>query len=450
MSNVIDIDEVQQFGPLKPPQPIGPMDKFANQINPLFSLSSEKGKAQQRIIDAFDKERANRVKEYICRWAYEAAIPFHSFEKDSFKLLVEAIGQYGPGAQVPNKYEMSETCLKKEVDRVRESLKVHEAEWKLNGCSIMTDAWTDRKKRSSMNLCVNLRLDTVFLSSKECSMEAHTSQFIFEYVKHDIQQVGEENVVQIVTDNASNNMGAAKLLREKMPLIFWTCCVTHSINLMLESIAGLPRFSRVLQQANALTIFIHAHHKTLAMMRSFTKKRDIVRPGVTRFASAFLTLQSLAGKKAELKAMFTSNEWDGCKFAKSVKGKQAYSTILSHAFWQGVALCLKVFAPLVKVLRIVDQDKKPSIGFVYGELMQAKEDIKNALNGAQDWLVNDEVVVGDEVEVGDEELDDEALRPSQSSRLREVEEDNFESESTVKKKLMWMWMLSLKMMKIMS
>jgi len=52
--------------------------------------------------------------------------------------------------------------------------------------------------------------------------------------------------------------------------------------------------------------------------------------------------------------MFTSNEWDECKFAKTVKEKQAYSTVLSHAFWQGVALCLNVFAPLVEMLRIVD------------------------------------------------------------------------------------------------
>ncbi|XP_019178097.1 PREDICTED: uncharacterized protein LOC109173320 [Ipomoea nil] len=178
-------------------------------------------------------------------------------------------------------------------------------------------------------------------------------------------------------------MGAAKLLKEKRPLIFWTCCATHSINLMLESIAGLPRFKRVLEQAKSLTIFIYAHYKTLAMMRSFTKKRDIVRPGVTKFASAFLTLQNLADTKVELKTMFISNEWDECKFANTVKGKHAYYTVVSQAFWQGVALCLKVFAPLVNVLRIVDQDKKPSMGFVYGELIQAKEDIKKALNGVE-------------------------------------------------------------------
>ncbi|XP_042456357.1 uncharacterized protein LOC122040933 [Zingiber officinale] len=175
-------------------------------------------------------------------------------------------------------------------------------------------------------------------------------------------------------------MGAAKLLKEKRPTYFWTSCATHSINLMLESIASIPRFKKVIDQAKALTIFIYAHHKTLALMRSYTKKRDIVRPGVTRFASAFLTLQSLSEKKSQLRAMFTSTDWEECKFSKSVKGKTSYTTVLSIGFWIGVSLCLKVFAPLVKVLRIVDADKKLSMGFVYGELLQAKKDIKNALS----------------------------------------------------------------------
>ncbi|XP_019156977.1 PREDICTED: uncharacterized protein LOC109153576 [Ipomoea nil] len=345
-TNSIDVDELQQSEHMRPPPPIGPMDKFANQINPEISLSSRRGTAQQRIIEAFDKERVNRVKEYICRWAYEAAVPFHVIEKDSFKLMIEAAGQFGPGAQTPNRYELSETYLKKEVDRVRDSLKEHEALWKEN----------------------------------ECSSEAHTCQFIFEYVELGIEQVGEENVVQIVTDNAANNMGAAKLLKEKRPRLFWTCCATHSVNLMLESIAGLPRFKKVLDQAKSLTIFIYAHYKTLAMMRTYTKKRDIVRPGVTRFASAFLTLQSLLAKKTELRAMFTSNEWEECRFAKTVKEKASYSTVLNTSFWQGVTLCLNVFEPLVKVLRIVDQDKKSSMGFLYGELLQAKDDIKKAFN----------------------------------------------------------------------
>ncbi|GJT04227.1 pescadillo-like protein [Tanacetum coccineum] len=115
-------------------------------------------------------------------------------------------------------------------------------------------------------------------------------------------------------------------------------------------------------------------------MRQFTKRRDIVRPGVTRFASGFLTLQSLAEKKSQLRSMFCSEEWEKCTFSKTVKGKTVYALVLNAAFWAGVTTCLKVFAPLVKVLRLVDADWKPSMGFIYGELKKARQEIKDALN----------------------------------------------------------------------
>ncbi|KZV45877.1 hypothetical protein F511_35545, partial [Dorcoceras hygrometricum] len=268
--------------------------------------------------------------------------------------------------------------------------------WAKNGCSIMTDAWIDRKRRSILIMCVNCREGTTFLESKESSDEAHTARLIFEYVDKCVEHVGAQNVVQIVTDNATNNMAAAKLMKEKRPGIFWSSCATHTINLMLESIGKLPKFKKVIDQAKFFTIFIYAHHKTLSLMRSFTKKRDIIRPGVTRFASNFLTLQSLIEKKSNLRAMFTSDLWENCKWSKTTKGKSAYSTVMSMSFWNGVTLCLKIFAPLVRVLRLVDGDRKPSMGFLYGELLRAKREkernvdvllAKDASN-AQGWIVD--------------------------------------------------------------
>jgi hypothetical protein len=35
-------------------------------------------------------------------------------------------------------------------------------------------------------------------------------------------------------------------------------------------------------------------------------------------------------------------------------------------------MCLSVFEPLVKLIRLVDGDVKPSMGFFYGELTKAK------------------------------------------------------------------------------
>ena len=61
-------------------------------------------------------------------------------------------------------------------------------------------------KRSIMNLCTNTSEGTTFLMSKEISNQSHTSEVIYELVDKAIEDVGAENVVRIVTDNASNNM----------------------------------------------------------------------------------------------------------------------------------------------------------------------------------------------------------------------------------------------------
>jgi len=252
-----------------------------------------------------------------------------------------------------------------------------------NGCSVMTDAWSDRKRRSIMNLCTNCADGSSFVSSKEMSDVSHTSEVIFELVDKAIEDIGPDDVVQVVTDNASNNMGAKKLLLEKRPNIFWTSCATHTINLMLQGIGNMPRFKKVIDQAKAIAIFVYGHTRTLECLRHFTEGREIIRPGVTRFASAFLTLNSILEKKDQLRKMVVHNRWDTLKDVKSKKGKDATATILSPTFWKDVKLCLSVFEPLVKVLRLVDGDVKPSMGFIYGELLKAKREIKEAYGNVQ-------------------------------------------------------------------
>ncbi|KAH7670398.1 Ribonuclease H-like protein [Dioscorea alata] len=88
-------------------------------------------------------------------------------------------------------------------------------------------------------------------------------------------------------------------------------------------------------------------------------------------------------KKSELRTMFASSDWDKCKHSQSTKGRATYSTIMNVGFCNGVGLCLKVFAPLVWVLHLVDVDKKPSMGILYGELLHAKEEIKGALKNQE-------------------------------------------------------------------
>ncbi|KAG7544115.1 hypothetical protein ISN45_Aa07g039810 [Arabidopsis thaliana x Arabidopsis arenosa] len=372
-------DELQEeHGTQTAPHFQGPMDKFANHINPEASLAART--RQQNIHDAISKEKTHVVRQYCARWMYESSIPFNAIDNESFRLFCEALGQFGPGWVPPTQYQLREPLLNEEQERTKKKLKSLEVEWEEQGCSVMTDAWTDMKRRSIMNLCVNSRGGTCFLSSKDTSKDSHTGEFIFKYIEKCIGDIGAKKVVQVVTDNATNNVAAARMLKEMRPNIFWTGCAAHTIDLMLEGVSKLPWFAKVISQAKALTVFVYAHHKTLSMMRAHTKKRDIVRPGATRFATCFLTLQSLHEKKSQLMSMFGSDEWHECKHSKCVKGKQASDTVMSFAFWSSVIMVLKVFSPMVKVLRLADGEKKPSMGFIYGEILEAKKSIKEASN----------------------------------------------------------------------
>ncbi|GJZ06037.1 hypothetical protein Tco_0539830 [Tanacetum coccineum] len=93
----------------------GLIDNFANKVNLEESLKKGKGK-NVNLSNPIWKDRIWMVKKYISRWAYESAIPFHAFESDSFKMLLEVVGQFGVRLPPPPRYEMSTTLLKEEVE----------------------------------------------------------------------------------------------------------------------------------------------------------------------------------------------------------------------------------------------------------------------------------------------------------------------------------------------
>jgi hypothetical protein len=90
--------------------------------------------------------------------------------------------------------------------------------------------------------------------------------------------------------------------------------------------------------------------------------------------------------------MVVHSRWDSLKDVKSNKGKNATTTILNPSFWKDVKLTLAIFAPLFKVLCLVDGDVKPSMGFVY-ELLKAKRHVKEALGNVENRFKDVVVVI---------------------------------------------------------
>ncbi|XP_006605739.1 uncharacterized protein [Glycine max] len=263
--------------------------------------------------------------------------------------MVAAIGQYGPHLPIHSYHDIRVPLLKKEVEYTENLMKGYREQWVKYVCTIMSDAWTDRKQRCIINFLINSQAGTMFLKSVDGSDFVKTGENLFELLDAIVEEVGEANVVQVVTNNESNYVLAGKLLEEKRKHIYWTPCAAHCIDLMLEDIGKLSLIRKTIRRAINLVGFIYAHSSTLSLLRNFTNKRELVRRAITRFVTSYLILERLHKEKTNIRKMFTSDEWTLNKLSKEPKGKEAAKVVLMPSFWNSVVYTLKVMAPLVKV-----------------------------------------------------------------------------------------------------
>ena len=96
----------------------------------------------------FKKGERDLVIQQIARFFYTSAIPFNCVKNPEFLRMIDMISRFGSGLRPPSYHEIRETCLKKEVDFTQQMLEEYKVEWKKTGCSIMSDGWSDKKRRS--------------------------------------------------------------------------------------------------------------------------------------------------------------------------------------------------------------------------------------------------------------------------------------------------------------
>lgn len=73
--------------------------------------------------------------------------------------------------------------------------------------------------------------------------------------------------------------------------------------------------------------------------------------------------------------MILSKEWAESKWGKDDIGKKMRSYFMQDSFWRNIVYALKLTGPLVKVLRMVDGETKPAMGYIYEAMDIAKEAI---------------------------------------------------------------------------
>ena len=64
---------------------------------------------------------------------------FHAITLESFAIMCESIGRFGPDFKPPSMYELRVPLLKKQVEETKKAILEHKKEWAHKGCSILSD-----------------------------------------------------------------------------------------------------------------------------------------------------------------------------------------------------------------------------------------------------------------------------------------------------------------------
>ncbi|XP_057864954.1 uncharacterized protein LOC131072720 [Cryptomeria japonica] len=111
-------------------------------------------------------------------------------------------------------------------------------------------------------------------------------------------------------------------------------------------------------------------------MRQHTDGKDLVRSGVTRFATNFLNLQSILRALPNLKRMFVSERWLQSSYCRKPEAEKVVKAVFDDRYAKLMEEIINLSEPLVRVLRMVDGDKSP-IGYLYEAMDKAKEAIQH-------------------------------------------------------------------------
>ncbi|CAH1453656.1 unnamed protein product [Lactuca virosa] len=247
---------------------------------------------------------------------------------------------------------------------------------KKKGVTIVSDGWSDPTRKPLINFMATSGNGPLFLKAVNCFGEVKDRFFIAELMKEVINEIGHENIVQIITDNAANCKAAGEIIESQFPHIYWTPCVVHTLNLALKNICS-PRnvetndltyeqcswIKEVHEEVFAIKNLIMNHNMRLSIFTKFTPLR-LLSVADTRFASIIVMLKRLKLIKRGLQAMVISEEWSSYRLDDTEKANAVKEYILNDDWWDKVSYILSFTGPIYEMIRACDTDK-PCLHLVY-------------------------------------------------------------------------------------
>ncbi|GAV76915.1 DUF659 domain-containing protein, partial [Cephalotus follicularis] len=189
------------------------------------------------------------------------------------------------------------------------------------GIIVVCDGWSDAQRRPLINFMAASKGGAIFLKAVNTQKEYKDQFYVVSLITDTIAEVGPQNVVQVITDNAPIFKSAGAIVEMQYPFIFWMPCVVHTLNLALKNICAAKNTEKneiTYEECSWITVvtddvvfirnFIMNHSMRLAIFNEFVHLK-LLAVADTRFASVIVMLKRFKLIKRGLQTMVISDQW---------------------------------------------------------------------------------------------------------------------------------------------
>lgn len=361
---LIEAKSLVNISPEKPLLSVEPITPIARNFPPI---------AQAISLPGNNQENAERS---IALFFFENKIDFGVARSSSYHQMIEAVGKCGSGFVGPSPETLKATWLERIKSEVSLQSKDVEKEWAMTGCTLIAETWTDNKMKALINFLVSSPSRTFFYKSVDASSYFKNLKCLSELFDSIIQDFGPENVVQLVVDNTLHCTGIVNHILQNYGNVFVSPCASQCLNAILDEFSKLDWVNRCILQAQSISKFIYNNSSLLDLTKKFTGGQEIIKTGITKSVSHFLSLQCLLKHRSRLKVIFNSAELAAnSAYTNKSQSVNCIGILDDNDFWRTAEECVAVSEPFLKVMREVSGGK-PAIGIIYELLTRAKESIR--------------------------------------------------------------------------
>uniref|UniRef100_A0A3Q7I0J2 DUF659 domain-containing protein n=1 Tax=Solanum lycopersicum TaxID=4081 RepID=A0A3Q7I0J2_SOLLC len=158
------------------------------------------------ILAKKSSQSPQEISKSTGRFFYEAGLDFDAIRLPIFQRMVKATLSPGQTVKFPSCQDLKGSILQDAVHEMQLYVTEIRSLWPSTGCSILLDRWIDSNGQHLINILVYCPRGTIYLRSSDITSSHQNADAMLVFLEGVLEEVGVENVVQIIAHSTSDWM----------------------------------------------------------------------------------------------------------------------------------------------------------------------------------------------------------------------------------------------------